>query len=126
MLNPEEGFGRTTKRPGHQSAWTNDALDYLKRIKGPHEAQIAIVADIYDKCILGLNLMRKYGLIMDLKNGLIRASTGDIPLQAWKQLQSSIPKGPSIEMLMDCHKDLVVWSISSVNVRKRMKYLSRS
>ncbi len=41
-----------------------------------------IVADIYDKCIFGLNLMRKYGLIMNLRGGLLTVPHGDIPLQA--------------------------------------------
>ncbi len=41
-----------------------------------------IVADIYDECILGLDLMRNYGLIVDLRSGLLRALHSDIPLQA--------------------------------------------
>ncbi len=40
------------------------------------------VADIYDECILGLDLMSKYGLIVDPRNGLLRAPHGDIPLLA--------------------------------------------
>ncbi len=39
-----------------------------------------IMADIYDECILGFHLMRKYSLIVDLRSGLLRAPHGDLPL----------------------------------------------
>ncbi len=40
------------------------------------------VTDIYDECILKLDLMRKYGLIVDLRSGVLKAPHGDIPIQA--------------------------------------------
>ncbi len=40
------------------------------------------MADIYDESILRLDMMRKYGLILDLRSGLLKAPHGDIPLQA--------------------------------------------
>ncbi len=57
---------------------------YLMRLQLP--ASIIegkfLVTDIYDESILGLGLMRKYGLIVNLRSGLLRALHGDFPLLA--------------------------------------------
>ncbi len=41
-----------------------------------------IVPDNYDECNLGLDLLRKYGQIVDLRSEPLRAPHGDIPLLA--------------------------------------------
>ncbi len=80
-----------------------------------------IVADIYDECILGLDLMRKYGLIVDLRCGLLRAPHGDIPLQAIEttavqQIRSEVD--PIQELLKPCQEIL-----SSEQVKRLKKTL---
>ncbi len=46
-----------------------------------------IVADIDDECILGFDMMRKYGLIVDPSSRLLRAQHGDIPILAMEATQ---------------------------------------
>ncbi len=68
-----------------------------------------MVADVYDECILGLNLTRKYGLIVDLNIGLLRAPHSDIPLmviETFAVLQVRNEAVPLQELLVPCKEIL--------------------
>ncbi len=76
-----------------------------------------IVVDIYDECILGLDLMWKYGFIVDLRNGLLRAPHGDLPLLvmetvAVQQVHSEVD--PMQELVKPCKEILSAEHIKSL------------
>ncbi len=76
-----------------------------------------IVANIHDECIFGLDLMREYGLIVDLKSGLLRASHIDIPLLAMgtfavQQVRSKLDLVQ--ELVESCQKILSAEQIKSL------------
>ncbi len=75
-----------------------------------------IVAD-YDECILRLDLMRKYGLIVDLRRGLLRAPCDDILLLAMEttavqQIRSEVD--PVQELMKPCQEMLSAEQIKSL------------
>ncbi len=75
------------------------------------------MADIYDECILGLDLMRKYGLIVVPKSRLLRAPHGDIPLLALETtaIQQACSKvDPVQELVKSCQETLSAEQITSL------------
>lgn len=43
-------------------------------------AHQAIVADIADEVMLGMDLMKKFGFILDQKNGILRVENEEVPI----------------------------------------------
>ncbi len=75
------------------------------------------VIDIYDECILGLDLMRKYGLVVDPRSRLLGAPHGDIPLLALETtaIQQGCSKvDPVQERVKSCQKTLSAEQIKSL------------
>ncbi len=64
ILNPKKTFAETTKYSGYQSTRATIAANCHKRIIISPWKQQEEVHIIYDECILGFDLMWKYGMIL--------------------------------------------------------------
>ncbi len=69
-----------------------------------------IVTDIYDEWILRLDLMKKYGQIVDLKSGLLKTPHGDIPLPAMETfaIQQVRREVDSVQELVKACKEILL------------------
>ena len=63
-----------------EQTWTKGTVQLSIKLSSMVITGKFILADIEDDCILGLDLMRKYGLTIDLKHHLLKGPHGDMPL----------------------------------------------
>ncbi len=68
-----------------------------------------IMADFYYECILGLDLKKKNGLIVNLKSRLLRAKYGDILLLVRETfaVQQVLSDVDSVQELVKPHKEIL-------------------